>query len=40
MVRMRLAENRAAPREIIESLLKDTDIDVTKAAQANLDASK
>jgi len=40
MVRMRLAENRAAPREIIESLLKDNDIDVTKAAQANLDASK
>lgn len=40
MVRMRLAENRAAPREIIESLLKDNDIDVSKAAQANLDASK
>jgi len=40
MVRMRLAENRAAPKEIIESLLKDNDIDVTKAAQANLDASK
>lgn len=40
MVRMRLAENRAAPSEIIESLLKDNDIDVTKAAQANLDASK
>jgi hypothetical protein len=38
MVRMRLAENRSAPRDIIEMLLKDNDIDVTKAAQANLDA--
>jgi hypothetical protein len=38
MVRMRLAENRSAAREIIEMLLKDNDIDVTKAAQANLDA--
>jgi len=36
MVRMRLAENRAAPKEIIESLLGDTDPDVSKAAQANL----
>ena len=38
MVRMRLAENRGAPLDIIKSLLKDNDIDVTKAAQANLDA--
>jgi len=38
MVRMRLAENRGAPLEIIKLLLKDNDIDVTKAAQANLDA--
>lgn len=36
MVRMRLAENRAAPKEIITSLLKDTDPDVSKAAEANL----
>lgn len=36
MVRMRLAENRAAPKEIIESLLSDTDPDVSKAAHANL----
>lgn len=36
MVRMRLAENRAAPRELIEQLLADHDVDVTKAAQANL----
>jgi hypothetical protein len=40
MVRMRLAENRSAPKEILESLLKDNDIDVTKAALANLDAQK
>lgn len=40
MVRMRLAENRKAPREILESLLNDNDIDVTKAAQANLDGRK
>ncbi|MGZ8545795.1 MAG: hypothetical protein ACXWVU_00235 [Sulfuricurvum sp.] len=38
MVRMRLAENRLAPSDIITLLLKDNDIDVTKAAQANLDA--
>jgi DNA-binding transcriptional MerR regulator len=38
MVRMRLAENRGAPIDIIKSLLNDNDIDVTKAAQANLDA--
>jgi len=38
MVRMRLAENRGAPLEIIKLLLIDTDIDVTKAAQGNLDA--
>jgi hypothetical protein len=38
MVRMRLAENRGAPLDIITLLLKDNDIDVTKAAQANLDA--
>ena len=36
MVRMRLAENRAAPKDIITSLLKDTDPDVSKAAEANL----
>jgi len=36
MVRMRLAENRAAPKEIIASLLKDNDPDVIKAAEANL----
>jgi hypothetical protein len=36
MVRMRLAENRAAPRDIIERLLSDQDTDVTKAAAANL----
>ena len=36
MVRMRLAENRSAPKEIIESLLGDTDPDVGKAAKANL----
>lgn len=36
MVRMRLAENRGAPIEIITLLLNDTDVDVTKAAQANL----
>jgi hypothetical protein len=36
MVRMRLAENRAAPKDIIESLLGDTDPDVGKAAKANL----
>ena len=36
MVRMRLAENRAAPRDIIERLLGDNDVDVTKAADANL----
>lgn len=36
MVRMRLAENRAAPRDIIERLLNDTDVDVTKAADANI----
>ncbi len=36
MVRMRLAENRAAPKDIIESLLGDTDPDVSKAAHANL----
>lgn len=40
MVRMRLAENRGAPSEIIESLLNDIDIDVTKAARANLDSRK
>ncbi|HEX5710520.1 MAG TPA: hypothetical protein VFX68_04175 [Sulfuricurvum sp.] len=40
MVRMRLAENHKAPRDIIESLLNDNDIDVTKAAQANLDGRK
>lgn len=38
MVRMRLAENRSAPSDIITLLLKDNDVDVTKAAQANLDA--
>ncbi len=38
LVRMRLAENRAAPIDIIEKLLNDTDIDVTKAARANLDS--
>lgn len=37
MVRMRLAENRGAPHDIVESLLKDSDVDVTKAARANLD---
>jgi hypothetical protein len=36
MVRMRLAENRSAPKEIISLLLNDTDFDVRKAAQANL----
>ncbi|MCK9373907.1 MAG: hypothetical protein M0P91_12000 [Sulfuricurvum sp.] len=36
MVRMRLAENRAAPIDIIERLLNDNDIDVSKAAAANL----
>lgn len=40
MIRMRLAENRGAPSEIIESLLNDIDIDVTKAARANLDSRK
>ena len=40
MVRMRLAENHGASRDIIESLLNDSDIDVTKAAQANLDTKK
>ncbi len=36
MVRMRLAENRAAPKEIITLLLQDADHDVCKAAEANL----
>jgi len=39
MVRMRLAENRGAPHDVIESLLNDNDIDVTKAARANLDTN-
>jgi hypothetical protein len=39
MVRMRLAENRGASRDVIESLLNDSDIDVTKAARANLDTN-
>lgn len=38
MVRMRLAENRAAPSDIIALLLQDHDGDVIKAAQANLDS--
>ncbi len=38
MVRMRLAENRAAPVEIVTSLLSDTDPDVAKAAEVNLGA--
>lgn len=37
MVRMRLAENRGAPHDIVESLLRDSDVAVTKAARANLD---
>lgn len=40
MVRMRLAENRAAPRDIIERLLTDHDVDVAKAAAANLESRK
>ncbi|MBN2871005.1 MAG: hypothetical protein JXK04_08645 [Campylobacterales bacterium] len=38
MVRMRLAENRAAPVEIVTALLRDTDPDVAKAAEVNLGA--
>lgn len=38
MVRMRLAENRSAPSEIVERLLNDTDIDVSKAAKANMES--
>ena len=38
MVRMRLAENRGASTEIVSILLTDVDVDVTKAARANLDA--
>lgn len=37
MVRMRLAENTAAPKEIVAELLKDADVDVSKAAQANVE---
>lgn len=40
MVRMRLAENRAAPRDVVERLLADHDVDVTKAAAANLESRK
>lgn len=36
MVRMRLAENRSAPKEVVSLLLKDTDPDVAKAAEVNL----
>jgi hypothetical protein len=36
MVRMRLAENRAAPRDILDLLSTDSDLDVAKAAQANI----
>lgn len=36
MVRMRLAENRFAPQEIVANLLNDTDPDVSKAAETNL----
>ncbi len=36
MVRMRLAENHAAPKEIITSLLDDNDPDIAKAAEINL----
>jgi len=36
MVRMRLAENRSAPKDIISGLLNDTDPDVVKAAETNL----
>jgi hypothetical protein len=37
MVRMRLAENRGASTEIVSILLTDVDVDVAKAARANLD---
>ena len=37
MVRMRLAENRGASTEIVTILLTDVDVDVAKAARANLD---
>jgi hypothetical protein len=36
MVRMRLAENRAAPKEVLEQLLEDGDPNVAKAAEVNL----
>jgi hypothetical protein len=38
MVRMRLAENSGAPKEIVALLLNDTDPDVAKAAEVNLGA--
>jgi hypothetical protein len=34
---MRLAENRGASTEIVSILLTDVDVDVAKAARANLD---
>ena len=37
MVRMRLAENRSAPKDIVTLLLNDTDPDVCKAANSNLE---
>lgn len=36
MVRMRLAENPAATKEILEELADDSDLNVSKAAQTNI----
>ncbi|MDH5465198.1 MAG: hypothetical protein OEW60_06175 [Thiovulaceae bacterium] len=37
MVRLRLAENSAAPKEILEKLVKDLDPNVAKAAELHLE---
>jgi hypothetical protein len=38
MVRMRLAENSNAPKDILQKLTQDSDANVAKAASVNLEA--